>query len=244
MKQANKKDCQSIVKLSYGMSGKLNNVLSLSTDCTNCLRCQTRHNSKNDKCICKHCYAFTILNSYKGKNMIASYRKNAEVLTNRILDYQTEVKAIAKEIVSACIKNGTWQFRFESFGDTQNVNHAINYLLITSAIGELSYIYKVSVGLWTKNFDYYLKAIDYLTDSQKTNIKKVLNFVLSNVFIDIAYPQKVIDMVENKLDMKVKVFNVVSKDNGNITCGANSCEHCHKCYDRNKETVFITELLK
>ena len=244
MKTAPKKDCQSIVKLSYLMTGKLNNVLSLSTDCTNCTRCKERHNSKNDKCICKFCYAFDILNSYKGKNMIANYRHNAEVLTTKVLDYQTEIKPIAKEIVSACIKNKTWQFRLESFGDTQNVNHAVNYLLLCSAIGELDYIYHVSVGLWTKNFDYYLKAFDYLSDNQKESFRKVTNFVLSNVFIDTEYPKSIINIVENKLGLKVKVFSVVSSNNGNITCGANSCYQCHKCYDKADKTIYITELLK
>ena len=244
MKQAPKKDCQSIVKLSYGMSGKLNNVLSLSTDCTNCKRCIERHNSGNAKCICVHCYAFTILNSFKGKNMLASYRKNADVLTSRVLDYQKEIKPIAREIVSACIKNNTDMFRIESFGDTQNVNHATNYLLLCSAIGELSYIYHVKVGLWTKNFDYYLKAIEALSDNQKDNMKKVTNFVLSNVFIDMPYPKRIIEIVEAKLNMKVKVFNVVSMDNNNITCGARSCEKCGRCYKHSDKTEYITELLK
>ena len=46
LKNATKKDCQSMVKLSYSMSGKMENVLSLSTNCVNCGRCQKRHNIK------------------------------------------------------------------------------------------------------------------------------------------------------------------------------------------------------
>ena len=244
MKKANIKDCQSIVKLSYGMSGKMENVLSLSTNCINCKRCQIRHN--NESSICHDCYAFKQLEkpNYKNTNMIKAFNHNASVLTVRELDYQTEVKAIAKEIVSACIKNNTDKFRIESFGDIQNLTHAKNYLLICSAIGELDYIYHVNIGFWTKNFDYLIKAFQTISDSQKTNVRKNTNIVLSSVFKNLMISPKIVDKVESVLGMKVKTFTVMSEDSEKINCGSRDCNTCGRCYKKTDKTVNVFELLK
>ena len=244
MKKPSKKDCQSIVKLSYGMSGKMSDVLSLSTNCINCVRCQRRHNNKNT--ICSMCYAFRQLEkpNYKNTNMIKAFNHNAEVLTKKELDYQSEVKPIAKEIVSACIKNNTNKFRIESFGDLHNEIHAKNYLLICSAIGELDYIYHVNIGFWTKNFDYLIKAFSTLSEDKKANIRKVTNVVLSSVFVDLMISEKVVAKVETILGMKVKTFTVMSKDSDTINCGARHCASCGKCYTKSEDTINIFELLK
>ena len=226
------------------MSGKMLNVLSLSTNCINCTRCQKRHANANT--ICNHCYAFKQLEkpSYKNTSMIKAFNHNADVLTVRELEYQTEIKPIAKEIVSACIKNETNKFRIESFGDIHNENHAKNYLLICSAIGELSYIYHVNIGFWTKNYDYLIKAFGILSEDKKANIRKVTNVVLSSVFVDLMISEKLVAKVETILGMKVKTFTVMSKDSDKINCGSRDCSTCSKCYTKADETINIFELLK
>lgn len=244
MKRASKKDCQDLVKLSYGMSGKMLNVLSLSTNCINCVRCQKRHANTNT--ICSYCYAFKQLEkpNYKNTAMIRAFNYNAEVLTTKELDYQSEVKPIAKEIVSACIKNNTNKFRIESFGDLHNEIHAKNYLMICSAIGELSYIYHVNIGFWTKNIDYLIKAFETLSEEKKSNIRKVTNIVLSSVFVDLMISDKVVAKVENALGMKVKTFTVMKENSNKINCGSRDCSTCGKCYTKADETINIFELLK
>ena len=257
LKNATKKDCQSMVKLSYSMSGKMENVLSLSTNCVNCGRCQKRHNIKGT--ICEHCYAFKQLEhpNYKNTSMIKNFDLNESFFTSKIRDYNGELKPIAKEIVSALAKNneiiGTDEkpcnlFRLESFGDVHNITHAINYFLLCSAIGELAYIYHVNVAWWTKNFDYMLKAWDFVETNLQNNVRKVLHPIFSSTFVNFPISKKYVEKAEKKLNMKIKRFTVYTKEyaeehNIIINCGSRDCFGCRNCYSDNGDDD-INELQK
>lgn len=257
LKNANKKDVQSLVKLSYSMSGKMENVLSLSTNCINCGRCQKRHNIKGT--ICEYCYAFKQLEhpNYKNTSMIKNFNLNEDFFTVSIRDYETEIKPIAWEIVKALQKNnetiGTTEkpcnlFRLESFGDIHNIIHAENYFLLCAAIGELENIFKVNVTWWTKNFDYMLKAWDLLAEETKADIRKVIKPIFSSTFVNFPISRKYIEKAEKKLGVKIKRFTVYTKEyaeenNITINCGSRDCFNCRRCYTDNNE-MDVNELKK
>jgi len=238
MKKPSEKNCQSIVKLSYGMSGKMLNVLSLSTNCINCKRCAERHSKANT--ICSMCYAFKQLEhpNWKNTNMIKAFDYNADALTKKTIS-TTDAESIAYEIVTACIKNGTDKFRIESFGDIHNVIHAHNYWLICAYVAKLSEVlnYHVCVAWWTKNYDFMCDAFSDLSEDIKAWARKNTSVVLSSVFVNVPISEKIVAYVESILGMKVKTFTVYSEDyitehNIRINCGSRDCNGCGNCYKK------------
>lgn len=245
MRKPSQKYLQNVVKFSYGMSGKMTGVLSLSTNCTRCNRCIKRHNMpKGVSCICSWCYAFDLLaeNNWKSKNMIKAYDFNTDVLTVRELN-PMEITLIAIEAIEALKKNGTTFLRYESFGDIQNVIHALNYWKIAVEIARRADW--VNIGWWTKNFDIMLKAWRLLSEEEKTEARKVVSVVISSLFMNMPVSDKVIAKIESELGMAVTVFTVYNNDDVIITCGGNHCLSCNDpCYIRPQTTRAKNELLK
>jgi hypothetical protein len=241
MKKASKKDTQSLVNISYCMTGKMTNILSLSTNVKKNSRCMHRHNCKGT--ICEHCFAIKTVNSYD--SLHRNLNANTEVLTSRHLTH-AECSAIAYEIVKACIKNETNKFRFESFGDLNNEIQAKNYLNICVAINywinELNY--KVNCALWTKNVDYLVKAFTTFDDLTKQEIRNVLNVLVSSTFVGISIGDGFIRKTENALGMPIGVFTVETTENEKTNCGARDCNKCGRCYKKFTDTTRVFEVLK
>lgn len=204
-------------------SGKMAGMISLSTGCTNNTRCMERAADDSENNICSHCFSFSQMARYS--NMVPCYEKNTEILTSRFLqdDEIPEIKHC--------------YFRFESFGDLNNIIQVANYFKIASA----PYNAKVTFALWTKNPDIIENAMKTL------GIKKPKNLVIivSSHFINNAYEITELKKVFPFVD---KVFTVYSeeyaKENGiKINCGARSCLQCGACYSKRTSKV-INELLK
>lgn len=124
------------IMFSHDMTGKLDNVLSLSTSCACNNRCIAR--MSNPELICSECFAIDTQSNYRG--VFENTALNAAILSKEILplnlwpDLNTDI------------------LRIESFGDVINVTHAINYI-------NLAYQNpKTTVTAWTKNPDLWLKA--------------------------------------------------------------------------------------
>jgi len=245
MKKPSAKLMKGIVKLSYGMSGKMYNVLSLSTNCVNCPRCIQRH--KNPNSICYDCYAMKQLEkpNYKNTNMIKAFNHNADALTTKVLS-DAECMDIAKEIVFALIKNETHLLRIESFGDLHNEIHAMNYINICAAVDFVSFEenYKVKIGFWTKNFDYLCNAFQKCNEFTKTSFRHSTSVVLSSVFKNIKISDCIVEKVEKILGMRVKTFTVMTENSDIINCGKRACATCEKCYTKDNEIYNMFEYIK
>lgn len=244
MKKAPKKFQQSIVKLSYGMSAKMENILSLSTSCINNERCMRRYNLEKNmhlkvSVICSHCFAVATIHA---RNTVAkAMRYNTEVLQNRTLS-DSEFKAIALEVVKALEKNGTNKFRLESFGDIANEIQATNYIMLCYHICKLNRF--IRIAWWTKNIDILVKAWKQIDENILAYVRKNTNIILSSVFINLPISEKFVAKVESDLNMKVMVFTVEDKKNEKTNCGARSCAKCGFCYRKHKDTTWVFEVKK
>lgn len=237
---------QNILHLSYNMSGKMRYVLGLSTNCIENAICRAR--AKVPGAICKHCFAEKTLDHYDSlfENTLANYF----ILTTQLLTVQ-ELKAVATEIVQALIKNGTHEFRLESFGDLGNKKHATNYLNLLYYIRQVARKnhYKVYVGWWTKNYNLLINAYKELDNSYKKALHDICHVLISSMFVNVPIAPEEKKRVEKALEMPVSVFTVYDPDyiQGNnvfINCGARSCHTCLRCYRLKQRGCWINEELK
>ena len=246
MKLAPKNLRQNLLHLSYRMSAKMTSILSLSTNCNANPICQAR--SKVCGSICEHCFASNTLDHYS--SLDANTLSNFWILTTSELS-NSDCEKIAIEIVAACKKNGTHEFRLESFGDLANVCHATNYLNILYQLYKVSKRegYKVICGWWTKNVNLLIAAYDKLDKAHKTAFHSVCHLLISSMFCNQPIESAEKADIENKLEMSVSVFTVydpdfIQKNNVTINCGARSCRTCKRCYSLNHRGEFIREELK
>lgn len=256
MKKAHKIYQQELVTLSYSLSGKMKNVLALSTDCVSCSRCLHRYNTSGNGlklkqiiekvkhgaiiAICVICYAMKYLKVRP--NVRKAYTRNGETLKTRLSWF--ELSAIAYEIVDALKKNQTHKFRLEAFGDLTSIEQTLNYLRLSYLIYCLSDNYKIEVALYTKNYDMLINAWRLLNSKEKHHIRKVLSVVLSSVFIGIPLSEKIRKKVENILEMPVKVFTVEVEQTAKTNCGARCCDTCGICYNAYNGIRNIFEIIK
>lgn len=242
MKKAPKKNCQDVVKLSYNMSGKMTNVLSLSTNVNRNSRCMHRHYYCPTS-ICSKCFAVATVNHYDRLHINLNY--NTDALINRILTIN-ETRDIAIEILYALEKNGTHKMRFESFGDLNNETHALNYLniVVDLAILAENHNYKIECALWTKNADYLVKAFAKLNEIEKEYVHSILNVLISSTFVGFPIGKGFIEKTEKALGMPIGVFTVEEKETEKTNCGARDCNGCGRCYKKFTETNYIWEVLK
>lgn len=195
-------------------TGKMSGMYSLSTCCLFNKYCQKYKNDPTK--VCCHCYAQTMMKMYK--KMVKCLKRNTELLTENILDYE-----------SLPYINALY-FRFEAFGDLNNDIQVINYFNICKKNPNVKF------ALWTKNPFLIKKAIE--SGHEKPDN---LVIVLSSHYLNVVADKSRYPFVD-------KVFTVYSSDfiaenNICINCGANSCLLCHKCYEKNDE-VYVNEKLK
>lgn len=196
-------------------NGKMSGMQSLSTSCMTNKFCKIY--SKDPNKVCSKCFAQTQMKMYK--NMNSCFSRNADVLTNRILNKEE------MPLINASF------FRFESFGDLHNETQLINYFNICKANKATRF------ALWTKNA--------FIVDSViKSGHKKPSNL---NIILSSHYLNRVCDY--EKYEWVDRVFTVYTKDyikenDVKINCGAESCLACKKCYIKSKNTLLINELLK
>lgn len=246
MKLAPKNLRQNLLHFSYRMTAKMTNILSLSTNCNANPNCQAR--SRVCGSICEHCFASNTLDHYS--SLDANTLANYWILTGSEFS-NSDCEKIATEIVAACQKNETHEFRLESFGDLANVTHARNYLYILYHLYKVSKRagYKVICGWWTKNVNLLIAAYDKLDKAHKTAFHNVCHLLISSMFCNQPISEDEKSAVEKRLEMPVSVFTVYSPDyiqenNIVVNCGARSCHKCLRCYRMNHRGEYINEKLK
>lgn len=196
-------------------TGKMSGMQSLSTSCLCNKNCQNR--VRNSNLVCSHCYAQRQMKIYK--NLEKCLERNTEILTTKLLTDE-EIPLI----------NAAF-FRFESFGDLNNIIQVINYFRICKKNKHVKF------ALWTKNPWIIAEVIN-------NGEKKPRNL---QIIYSSPYLNKCDDKL-NKYPFIDKVFTVYTKEyikanSIDINCGAKSCLSCHKCYIKSK-TVYINEKCK
>lgn len=195
-------------------TGKMTGMQSLSTSCLNNPYCKTY--SQDPAKVCNHCYAQRQMKMYT--SMQECLKQNTEILTSRFLSYD-EIPLINASM-----------FRFESFGDIQNITQVINYFNIC---------YKnpmVYFALWTKNPSIINQVLLAGYEKPK-NVQIVLSSHYLNVVADIS-EFSFVDKVFTVFDK-----NYIKEHEIDINCGSKSCLSCGICYRKN-EIVYINEKLK
>lgn len=224
----------------------MTDILSMSTNCNANPICQARSKIKGS--ICEHCFAASTLSHYT--SLDENTLSNFWILTTSELS-NSDCEKIALEIVSACRKNGTHEFRLESFGDLANVLHATNYLNILFSLYRVSKRenYKIVCGWWTKNVNLLVAAYEKLDRAHKSAFHRVCHLLISSMFCNQPIEPAEKEKIEEKLEMPVSVFTVyepayIQDNNVTINCGARSCRSCKRCYSLSHKGEYIREELK
>lgn len=211
------------VKKYYGLhittkhTGKMEGMLSLSTNMLLNAFCKAHRNTPG--AICQHCYANNLLTFRP--SMQKPYTFNTYLLKNCILPLEI------LPVINANI------FRFESFGDLDNVNQAINYINICKVNPNTTF------ALWTKNPIIMKRALKIVDKPEN------LIIIYSSLYIN--------DRTNGLKMMKIypwidKVFTVYDEETIEskgieINCGPRHCLSCQRCYSKSTEK-FINEKLK
>ena len=203
------------VCVSDNMSGKMENIPSVSTSCLANPICLKR--MQDGDSICAHCFAETTLKRYSdcGKNMLS----NTYLLTESILDLDLLPRFPNVSIV-----------RIESFGDVANVTQAINYANLCK-VNPL-----VTFAWWTKNPAFIDKAMK-IFGKKPENIIFIESSPYINVVKEKSFPW--IDKV-----FSVFNDQYIAENNIDINCGARSCMNCKRCYTKTNTETNVSERLK
>lgn len=209
------------VMFSHHMTGKMLNILSLSTNCLCNPVCLARIRAGVG--ICAECFAASVESQYSGVFENTAY--NASILANMIIPVNMLPEINADEL------------RIESFGDTANWKQAANYLNM-ARVNPL-----VKVTAWTKNPNHYYEAI-------KRGYSKPENFTLIISSLELNKPCDIKEEYAPIIDKRFTVYTLDWMDNngigaGFINCGGRSCKNCQRCYNNASVTGFdVRELLK
>lgn len=209
------------VMFSHNMTGKMLDILSLSTNCFCNPCCIARMRAGVG--ICAECFAAEIEAKYTSTFENTAY--NAKILAGSVLPLEVLPIIDADEL------------RIESFGDTANWKQAANYLNMARVNPILP------VTAWTKNPNHYKEAI-------KRGYSKPDNFTLIYSSIDLNTPADIKPEYETIIDKRFTVYTLEwldanGLDHRFINCGGRSCKNCQRCYKNAKSTKFdVRELLK
>lgn len=196
---------ESPVHVSDNMTGKMENIPSISTSCLANPICLQR--MLDGESVCAHCFAEATLNQYKaaGEAML----NNTYLLTESILDTDLLPRFPNVAIV-----------RIESFGDVANITQAINYCNLCK-VNPL-----VTFAWWSKNVAIIEKAFDM--------VGKPENVILieSSPKVNFAKP-KSSHYVDKVFTVYSKDYIIAN--NLDINCGSRCCATCRRCYRKDTE---------
>lgn len=205
----------SAIHISDHMTGKMQDVPSISTSCLINPYCKAR--LENGIGICKHCFANATLKMRPvvRKNMAENY----EILSQHILPKEVLPKFCDDvEIV-----------RLESFGDVGTATQAINYLNIVRKNPHVFF------AAWTKNAMLWSDALKW-GEGKPEN----LNLVISSLELN-----RQRESIPRWADIVFTVWEKDKKPPKEINCGARSCDKCRSCYRKyGNEIKVINEYLK
>lgn len=202
------------VIVSDNMTGKMEDIPSISTSCLLNTHCQLYRKVKGS--ICEKCFAHATVNRYSG--LSKNLEQNFHLLTEQILniDLLPRFNAELAPIV-----------RFESFGDLENETQVINYANICRKNPDIIF------ALWTKNPHIAKSAFD------KVGKPENLILIQSSLMIN-----DIIKRHNEYIDKIFTVYDKEGQKSVTVNCGARHCFKCRKCYTIKSEVEYITEALK
>jgi len=200
------------VAVSDYMSGKMENIASISTSCERNPICIAR--MKAGDSVCSKCFADVTVRRYSelGKNCADNY----DLLTSEVLP--VDMLPVFKPDVEIV--------RIESFGDVGNVTQAINYINIIRSNPHVTFAWW-SKNAWIINEAFELcgkpKNVVMVESSEKLNVQKEKSANFDKVFT-------------------VYDAEHISSGNVKINCGARSCNTCRRCYSKRTGSVVNEKL--
>ena len=219
-------DAEKMTFINYSIathSGKLEGMPSISTSCLCNKYCIER--SKNPNLICYYCYSMSYCDYRK------TLREKLETNYRFYTNYEIPKKAVP---LLNCL-----YFRFESFGDLNNVLQVKNYFTIARVNKNVKF------ALWTKNPWIISKAI-----AAGINIPKNVKIIYSIPMINTIITKELYRKIKIKYPFVNAIFTVhekqfVIENNIDINCGGKSCNACgKKCYEKTSRITLINELKK
>ena len=191
-------------------------------------------------CVCVFCYA----------NKQQEYQKGTKDKGTRNGEFLS-VERCADELPTPCPNeiNGMKPFRFEAFGDLQNVAQAVNYIKMCMKNAD------ADCAIWTKNA-YFLWEAVCIMGGKPQNVQ----FIYSSAYVNT--PDRQTYDAYNKMcrerfgyPLFNKLFTVWTKNIAHRyaiefnCCGANGikdrkCKNCLNCYKRSDYNEFVNELLR
>lgn len=206
-----------LLSVSQGLTGKMTGMPAITTSMLCNAHCQKLSNIIGT--VCEKCYTMKYLKSRPAVEKC--YAENTDLLTTSIIP----IKQLPFINAAMC--------RLETFGDIVNTTHLQNYVNLIKKNNHCMF------SLFTKN---YTVVFDYFkTHKQPKN----LSIVISSLIINEPFE---LEFIPNYLT-SVKIFTVYSKsfakgNNVAINCGKNRCVDCRRCYTKNKNPIYISEILK
>lgn len=201
-------------------TGKMENMISLSTNAKKNSICRCRAKVKNS--ICTECYANDILTAYP--DLYKKTSKNMELLTYQQLDILPQIN-----------KNKMPYIRFEAFGDLANINQLINYINIARVNPSVQF------ALWTKN-PFILSRAAELGFIAPGN----MNVMYSSYFLNSVTPfnNNLLKLCNGVFTVYTNDF--LENNNKSIVCncGDKKCKDCLLCYKKHDNFLYINERLK
>lgn len=211
---------------------KLEGMQSISTSVLRNKFCKARM-----KCdgICAHCFAEKLTKYYT--DLEKCLWRNTDIFCNIDLpvSFIREMKLTEKQ--EKLIKKTeivTYDFRFESFGDSQCLIECHNKIKIAEENPQLNF------GLWSKNYALWARAFELFGKPNN------LVFVVSSLKINerLVLPDYIAKWVDH-------IFTVWTPEeyirrgfaNGPTACAGIRCHKCHKCY-RTDTSYYIDEMLR
>lgn len=217
---------------------KLDGGCSVSTDCHNCNFCRNMWRKAQDEAqktgktniICSRCYADTDGKCHRGL-------ANRNAINQAILNVQ-----IPQEVWDEAFQIPPLRefFRVQSFGETDTVTEACNFIRICRAIGRMWN--DIPCGTWSKNSAVWGASFDLLGKPEN------MTYVQSSPRINVRTP--IAPCIKKWCDHRFTVFDeefLRKHPEIKINCGGESCRNCVKqrqrCYFRGGE-FDINEKLK
>ena len=206
-----------LLSVSQGLTGKMTGMPAITTSMLCNAHCQKLSNIIGT--VCEKCYTMKYLKSRPAVEKC--YAENTDLLTSSIIP----IKQLPFINAAMC--------RLETFGDIVNTTHLQNYVNLIKKNNHCMF------SLFTKN---YTVVFDYFkTHKQPKNLSIVISSLIINEPFELEFlPDYLIN---------VKIFTVYSKpfakdNNVAINCGKNRCVDCRRCYTKNKNPIYVSEILK
>ena len=206
-----------LLSVSQGLTGKMTGMPAITSSMLCNEHCQKLSNIIGT--VCEKCYTMKYLKSRPAVEKC--YAENTELLTSSVIP----IKQLPFINATMC--------RLETFGDIVNATHLQNYINLIKKNNHCMF------ALFTKN---YTVVFDYFkTHKQPKN----LSLVISSLLLDEPFG---LEFLPEYLT-NVKIFTVYSKpfakdNNVAINCGKNRCIDCRRCYTKNKNPIYVSEILK